>query len=136
MYPTHTVPRRWNRRRLRMFPRRTPKQLAEHTQPMPVATGQSFGDQKWWDVFQDPELQGLIRSALKNNYDVRIAATRILEAQAQLGITRADQLPTIGAGAAAVNRRVPKQKPVNQPFETSANSVGASMVWDLDFWGK
>lgn len=97
---------------------------------------QSFGDQKWWEVFQDPELKGLIRTALQSNYDVRIAATLILVAQAQLGITRADQLPTIGAGAAAVNERIPKQKPVNQEFETSANSVGASMVWELDFWGK
>jgi outer membrane protein, multidrug efflux system len=97
---------------------------------------QSFGDQKWWDVFQDPELQGLIRTALQNNYDVRIAATRILQAQAQLGITRADQLPTIGADAAALNERVPRQKPVNRDFETSANAVGASLIWELDFWGK
>ena len=72
--------------------------------------GQSFGDQKWWEVFQDPQLQELIRTALKQNYDVRIAATRILEAQAQLGITRADQLPTIGAGAAAINYADPKTK--------------------------
>ena len=63
-------------------------------------------------MFQDPQLQELIRTALQNNYDVRIAATRILEAQAQLGITRADQLPTVGAGASAVNERIPKQKPL------------------------
>ena len=97
---------------------------------------QSFGDQKWWEVFQDPQLQELIRTALKNNYDVRIAATRILEAQAQLGITRADQLPTVSAGAAAANDRYPKQKPVNQAFETNANSAGGSFAWELDFWGK
>jgi multidrug efflux system outer membrane protein len=96
---------------------------------------QSIGDQKWWDVFQDPELQQLIRTALKQNYDVRIAATRILEAQAQLGITRADQLPTIGVGAAALDDRFPQTKPLPE-FETSANAVGASMAWDLDFWGK
>jgi multidrug efflux system outer membrane protein len=86
-------------------------------------------------VFQDPQLQELIRTALQNNYDVRIAATRILEAQAQLGITRADQLPTIGAGAAAVNQRTARQKPLPE-LETNASSVGASMVWELDFWGK
>jgi len=96
----------------------------------------SFGDQKWWEVFQDPQLQQLIRTALQQNYDVRIAATRILEAQAQLGITRADQLPTINAGAAAVNQRVANQKPINQAYETNATSVGASMAWELDFWGK
>ena len=70
-------------------------------QPVSALAEQSFGDQTWWDVFQDPELQGLIRTALQNNYDVRVAATRILEAQAQLGITRADQLPTIGASRSA-----------------------------------
>ena len=112
-------------------------QTASSTQqPAAVSAGQSFGDQKWWEVFQDPELQGLIRTALQNNYDVRIAATRILEAQAQLGITRADQLPTVSAGASAVNVRVPKEKPVNQEYETSANEVGASLAWELDFWGK
>jgi multidrug efflux system outer membrane protein len=109
------------------------KNLAEETSP---SSEQSFGDQKWWEVFQDPELQELIRTALEQNYDVRIAATRILEAQAQLGITRADQLPTISAGASAANVRVPNEKPVNQAFETNATSVGASFAWELDFWGK
>ena len=97
---------------------------------------QSFGDQKWWEVFQDPQLQELIRTALKQNYDVRIAAARILEAQAQLGITRADQLPTLNAGASAVNERVAKQKPINEEFETNATSVSAAFAWELDFWGK
>ena len=96
---------------------------------------QSFGEQKWWEVFQDPQLQDLIRTALKNNYDLRIAATRILEAQAQLGITRADQLPRIGVGATALNDRFPQNKQVPQN-ETNFNVVGASLAWDLDFWGK
>ena len=104
-------------------------------QQVPPSAAQSFGDQKWWDVFQDPQLQELIGIALQNNYDVRIAATRILEAQAQLGITRADQLPTIGAGAAAINQRSARQKPLPE-LETNASSVSASMVWELDFWGK
>ena len=96
---------------------------------------QSLGDQKWWEVFQDPTLQDLIRTALKQNYDVRIAAARIMEARAQLGITRADQLPSVNAGATGMNDRVPRTKfaPEN---ETSFNAVGASLAWDLDFWGK
>ena len=97
---------------------------------------QSFGDQKWWEVFQDPQLQELIRAALKQNYDVRIAATRIMQAQAQLGITRADQLPTVYAGASASNSRVANQKPLNKEYETSSTSVDASFAWELDFWGK
>lgn len=95
----------------------------------------SLGDEKWWTLFQDEQLQSLIRTALADNYDVRIAAARILQAQAVLGITRADQLPTITGGAAANNERLPRSKTF-PPFETSANSVNLSMFWELDFWGK
>jgi len=107
----------------------------------------SFGEQKWWEVFQDPELQELIRTALRQNYDVRIAAARILEARAQLKITRADQLPTIGAGVTGQNDRFSDMEfpiceegycaPVSSPgHQTDTNTVSASMSWDLDFWGK
>lgn len=96
---------------------------------------QSLGDQKWWEVFQDPQLQELIRTALKQNYDVRIAAARIMEARAQLGITRADQLPTVNAGATGLNDRIPKTK-LSPETQTNFNVVGASMAWELDFWGK
>jgi multidrug efflux system outer membrane protein len=96
---------------------------------------ESLGEQKWWEVFQDKQLQDLIRTALEQNYDVRIAATRILQAQAQLGITRADQLPTISGGASAVNERFARQKLFSQ-YETSANQVDLSLAWELDFWGK
>jgi multidrug efflux system outer membrane protein len=78
----------------------------------PAGTAQSsatsLGDEKWWEVFQDKDLQGLIRTALKNNYDVRIAATRVVQAQAQLGITRADQLPSVSAGGAVTSQQSSK----------------------------
>jgi len=44
----------------------------------------SLSDQQWWEVFQDEQLQELISTALQQNYDVRIAATRVLQAQAIL----------------------------------------------------
>lgn len=95
----------------------------------------SFAGEKWWDAFQDETLRELIRTALEQNYDVRIAATRILEARALLGITRADQLPSVNAGASAVNERIPQT--VGRPsVETSANQVSLSLAWELDFWGK
>lgn len=95
----------------------------------------SFGDQKWWDVFQDEQLRELISAALQENYDVRIAAVRILAARAELGITRADQLPSVSANAAAVNERIPAT--LGQPaIETSASQVNLSLGWELDFWGK
>ena len=104
-------------------------------QPTQAASTQSIGDEKWWEVFQDPQLQELIRTALKNNYDVQIAAARILKAQAQLGITRADQLPTINAGAQAINFQAPQNK-FTPNTESDVNAVGASFNWQLDFWGK
>ena len=104
-------------------------------QPATQPAAESLGDQKWWEVFQDKQLQDLIHTALQQNYDVRIAATRILQAQAQLGITRADQFPTINGGAHAVNQRTPRTKQFS-PFETSATQVDLELAWELDFWGK
>src|SRR5215469_5593238 len=103
-------------------------------QPTQSAT-QSLGDEKWWEVFQDKELQELIRTALKNNYDVNIAAARILKAQAQLGITRADQLPSLSAGAAGISVNIPKYKNVPNT-ETGVIAADASFDWHLDFWSK
>jgi multidrug efflux system outer membrane protein len=71
--------------------------------PEPSATTQSIGDEKWWTVYQDAQLQSLIREALTQNYDVRIAAVRILQAQAALGITVRISTPIISAGASATN---------------------------------
>src|SRR5882724_13448369 len=51
----------------------------------------SLGDEQWSAVYREPELQALIRKALANNYDVRIAAQHILEQEAQVRITRAQQ---------------------------------------------
>ncbi|HEY6971159.1 MAG TPA: efflux transporter outer membrane subunit [Candidatus Angelobacter sp.] len=95
----------------------------------------SLGDEKWWTVFQDPQLQQLIRTALAENYDVRIAAARVLEAQALLGITRADQFPTITAGASASDIRIPQTKQL-PAVDTSGNELSLSLFWELDFWGK
>src|SRR6266581_4418157 len=92
------------------------------------SAAESLGEQKWWEVFEDKQLQELIHTALQQNYDVRIAATRVLQAQAQLGITRADQLPTISAGAQAVNERNPRTK-FSPPYETNANQVDVSLAW-------
>jgi outer membrane protein, multidrug efflux system len=119
-------------------PQQNSSQLAQQSaqQKTPQSSEQSFGDQKWWEVFQDPQLQDLIRTALKQNYDVRIAATRILEAQSIVGIARGAQLPSVYAGTSAAGERSPRQKNLPPEYETSSNAVNASLVWDLDFWGK
>ena len=104
--------------------------------PAAAVSTQLLGDQKWWDVFQDPVLQQLIRTALEQNYDVRIAASRVLQAQAQLGITRADQLPTLSAGSAAFGEYNPRISRAIPAYRTNAGELDSSVVWNLDFWGK
>jgi multidrug efflux system outer membrane protein len=103
-----------------------------NTPSAPVA---SFGEQKWWDVFQDPQLQALIRTAVQNNYNVRIAAARILEAEAQLGITHANEFPSAAGVAAVNNNRNSKSKFLNA-YETSNTQLALGFQWSLDFWGK
>jgi len=99
------------------------------------ASQRSLGDRRWSQVFRDPTLQQLIRSALEHNLDVGIAATRIVQAQAQLGITRADQLPTISASAAGGRQRTPQQGEI--PATTSNFwQLSGTASWQLDFWGK
>ena len=95
----------------------------------------SFADEKWWDVFQDDQLRALIRTALEQNYDVRIAAARILEAQARLGVSRADQYPTLTAEGSAINLRTSQQKLI-PALDTSTNRLALTLTWDLDFWGR
>ena len=95
----------------------------------------SLGDQKWWEVFQDDQLRKLIATAVQQNFDVRIAAARILQAQAQLGIVRADQFPTIEASAGAARERQ-AESPRSSAVVTNAFQVGVATAWELDFWGK
>jgi multidrug efflux system outer membrane protein len=95
----------------------------------------SLGDEDWSKVFQDPGLQRLIRSALKNNYDIRIAAARVLQAQAQLGITRSDQYPSLGAGGNITSQNSPQIGPIPS-YEITQGQLTASAAWNLDFWGR
>jgi multidrug efflux system outer membrane protein len=99
------------------------------------ANSKSFAEEKWWNVFQDEQLKELIKTALQQNYDLRRAAARILQAQAALGITRSNQFPTISADASSLNERTSQQKFI-PAVETNTNRVGLDFNWELDFWGK
>ena len=102
----------------------------------PAAPASSLGNEKWWDVFQDPMLIQLIHTALQQNYDVRIAATRVLEAQDQLGITRANQFPSAAVGAGLSSEQNPKVSNLLPPYQVNAGQLSLSVIWNLDFWGK
>ncbi len=95
------------------------------------ATAQQFAEMKWPDVYQDEVLQALIKEALANNYDLRIAATRVLQANANLGITRANQFPTLNGSAAVTNER-------NNffPGAPTFDTLGLTLNYIVDFWGQ
>lgn len=103
-------------------------------------TERSFADLEWFEIFHDPALQEIIRTALRENFDVRIAAERVLEARARLMISKADRLPVVeGAGQQEFfrntkNGTVPLPSGVDPEQELS--SVGISATWELDFWGR
>jgi multidrug efflux system outer membrane protein len=103
------------------------------TSPSPSTI--SIASESWSQVFTDPALQSLVRTALEQNADIRVAAARILQAQAQLGITRADQFPAVSAGVDVLGER-----PAVALGFPSANvfafQVQGSVSWELDFWGR
>jgi len=95
----------------------------------------ALGVEEWATVFQDQELRRLIRGALQNNYDVRIAAARVQEARAQLAITRADQFPTLSGGGNITSQRDSATGPI-PGFELTQGALSVSAAWNLDFWGR
>ena len=95
----------------------------------------SLGDEQWSAVFREPELQELIRKALANNYDVRIAAQRILEQQSQVQITRSQQFPTLSVGGTGIGAALPSSldSQIGSPLVDGSFSLSAA--WNPDFWG-
>jgi multidrug efflux system outer membrane protein len=101
-----------------------------------TAAASSLGNDNWWQVYQDPVLVQLIHTALQQNYDVRIAATRVLEAQDQFGIVRANQLPSASLGAGVFSDQNAKVSNLFPAYEVNAGQLNLSVIWNLDFWGK
>jgi outer membrane protein, multidrug efflux system len=95
----------------------------------------SLGDEQWAEVFREPELQALIRTALTNNYDVRIAAQRVLEQQAQVKITRSQQFPQVTLGGSGIGATLPGGLGDNIPNPLVEGSFNLSAAWTPDFWG-
>jgi multidrug efflux system outer membrane protein len=101
-----------------------------------TAAASSLGNENWWQVYQDPVLVQLLHTALQQNYDVRIAATRVLEAQDQLGIVRANQLPSASLGTGVFSEQNAKVSNLFPAYEVNAGQLNLSVIWNLDFWGK
>ena len=99
--------------------------------PQVQAQAASYADLPWWQVFQDPQLQELIRVALKQNYDLQIATERINSSRAQLAITRSALFPQAQAGANFIGGK-------ESNFQTRYNflTLAADAAFQLDFFGK
>jgi len=95
----------------------------------PQPSQASLGDTKWFDLFQDDTLRGLIQESLQANYDIHIAAQRVLEAQGQLTATRSALFPQLNAQAGAARTGV------NSPIESRAGAFGVAS-WEIDLFGK
>ncbi len=100
-----------------------------------AATAESLGNAKWWTVFEDAELQKLIRTALEQNFDLKIAATRVVEAREAVIIARSYQYPTVTGGVQVSGSRTPGSKG-GEATLVNVPEIGFSGAWDVDFWGK
>lgn len=99
--------------------------------PQAQAQAASYADLPWWQVFQDPQLQELIRTALKQNYDMQLATERINAARAQLTITRSNLFPQVqGNGDFSGGK--------DKNFQTKSNflTLTADAAFQLDFFGR
>ena len=92
----------------------------------------SIADLPWWQVFKDPVLQGLIRTGLERNYDVRLAAESIVAAREQVRATRANQLPQISADPSYSGGKNP---PNGTTTNTNTLSFLADVNYELDLFG-
>jgi len=98
--------------------------------PQVQAQTASYANLPWWQVFQDPQLQELVRTALKQNYDLQLATERINGARAQLAITRSNLFPQVQGNANFTGGK--------DNFQTKSNFLllTADAAFQLDFFGR
>jgi multidrug efflux system outer membrane protein len=100
----------------------------------------SLADLGWWELFEDPALQALVRTALEGNADLRVAVARVLEARALLGVTRADQFPEVDNRAAADTRRQTERGSMPLPRTVDPESehfrTTLDLLFEIDLWGR
>jgi outer membrane protein, multidrug efflux system len=102
-----------------------------------AADAASMGDSGWWEVYSDPDLQALLATALKNNYDVKIAVARIDEARAQLGSTRLNYFPQVSVDAGAARTKTSDYARLpGAPRINNEDQVQILASYQVDLWGQ
>ncbi len=99
--------------------------------PQVQAQVASYADLPWWQVFQDPQLQELIRTASKQNYDLQIATERINAARAQVAVTRSSLFPQVQGNGNFTGGK-------ENTFQTKSNflTLTTDAAFQLDFFGR
>ncbi|HEY3098664.1 MAG TPA: efflux transporter outer membrane subunit [Methylomirabilota bacterium] len=101
-----------------------------------ATTPESLGDLSWRNVFPDETLQSLIRTALEQNYDLQVAAARILDARAQVSVARSFQFPTVDGRAEAIYSSTAGDRPALTPRESFTPIGGLDFLFEIDLWGR
>lgn len=108
---------------------------AQHRGQVGPAEAASFADQAWWQVFQDDALKGLIAEALKNGYDVRLAAWRVEEARANAGIAGSQVFPLLqGQVEAGYGRQ--SEFSAGQGARGALIQLNLNASWEVDLFGR
>jgi len=105
------------------------------------ATPDSIAETKWFDLFQDDTVKQIVTGALEKNFDLRIAAERVLEARAQYGIVRGNLFPTLDAQVqfdAARSSSIGSSRfiPAGAKLSSSYTQATFDLNWELDLWGR
>ncbi|HJS56787.1 MAG TPA: efflux transporter outer membrane subunit [Vicinamibacteria bacterium] len=113
---------------------------------IPVAEATSLANTIWWELFDDPQLQELIKVALGENKDLKIAVERIEEARARYGFTKADVWPKVDLSGTAGRIRFSEGSLLHTPdgdvaaanvdTERPIYAVSADVSWEVDFFGR
>jgi outer membrane protein, multidrug efflux system len=106
-----------------------------------LSDSNSLASLGWWQVMSDPQLQAYITEALTNSWDIRIAAARVLQAEAVARVTRSQLMPTVGAGADWATTRASEHGPSSipsgvNPQKEYGSVYGAMAGYELDLWGR
>ncbi len=119
---------------------RPPVQAPEAFRGAPALAGKPLAEMAWWEIYQDPALDKLLRAALTNNYDVRIALARVEEFRASAGIAGFGSIPQVSAGGGATRSRISTVGPT--PLPSSAAPVRTTLTaevdisYEIDLWRR
>ncbi len=100
------------------------------------ASARSLADLPWWEVFEDPALQGLLREGIAGNEDLRAALARVEDARARAGVAASDRYPQVDAGLSASRDRASRDLSGQGDRTTSTYRGTISATWELDLWGR